>query len=175
MGFDSSRLFSGWFKVFSGTARANTQDVQLGMSRIDINGEWQVCLRSGVSGLQIWPCWVEEDSWSRWMHQSLRQLIMREETQLLDVRKIHRLDVVAVKARPTSPMDIYQKQCCHTNVLFFFRVVWYLVERCWNAASWRMLCKSWTCSSPIAIICIAVFWFCERFGTQATLAHYDPK
>ena len=53
----------------------------------------------------------------------LRQLIMREETQLLDVRKIHRLDVVAVKARPTSPMDIYQKQCCHTNVLFYFRVV----------------------------------------------------
>ena len=105
----------------------------------------------------------------------LRQLIMREETQLLDVRKIHRLDVVAVKARPTSPMDIYQKQCCHTNVLFFFRVVWYLVERCWNAASWRMLCKSWTWSSPTAIICIAVFWFCERFGTQATLAHYDPK
>jgi len=29
----------------------------------------------------------------------LRQLIMKEETPLLDVRKIHRLDEVAVKAR----------------------------------------------------------------------------
>lgn len=64
--------------VFSGTARANTQDVQL---------------------------------------------IMREETQLLDVRKIHRLDVVAVKVWNSSntsalrsEIGFLQKMCGHPNI-----------------------------------------------------------
>ncbi|CAL1145836.1 unnamed protein product, partial [Cladocopium goreaui] len=39
-----------------------------------------------------------------------RQLIMREETQLLDVRKIHRLDVVAVKSSGSAEF------LCETNV-----------------------------------------------------------
>ena len=41
---------------------------------------------------------IDPDGCTKDHQNSLRQLIMREETQLLDVRKIHRLDVVAVKA-----------------------------------------------------------------------------
>ena len=54
-------------------------------------------------------------------HQSLRQLIMREETQLLDVRKIHRLDVVAVKAHGQIAGNL-----CDIFLEIFYDIIWLL-------------------------------------------------
>ena len=102
----------------------------------------------------------------------LRQLIMKEETPLLDVRKIHRLDEVAVKAR-LDPSGWFLNSLSWQGFKMLNGFLHYhfslQYHQLWSTADWM------GCFTATSISFHFPKFLSERFGIPAILAHYDLK